>query len=299
MARVVLLVGEKRGRFPGSNCLYLKDGRARALVDAGCRREQILRLRDTVDAVIYTHIHPDHITHHELLAGKTVYAPAADGGFSSIHLLALRYAPEIAGYWLDYVRTVFGLTSVPTPARLYEPWEDIVVGDIVVEAMPARGHTAGHSILRIGRHVHLSDVDLTGFGPWYGHHESSIEAFLSDISLAATLEGDSFTSSHREKIFSKEEVLAELNRYRSALERQVRSVVELLEAMGTATPGDLARERVIYRRYIPGLEVVMNYFERNMVEKILDYLVSMNMAIKTGKGYRIAGSPVKILPGRV
>ncbi|MCE4617382.1 MAG: MBL fold metallo-hydrolase [Desulfurococcales archaeon] len=286
MSKVFLLVGERQGRFPGSNCLYLKGVKSRLLVDAGCKREQIMNLRDKVDGVIYTHVHPDHITHHELLRGKRVYMPVADGNFDTIEKLSLRYAPEVHEEWTRYVNTVFGLKTVPQHDHLYEPWESISIGDLEVEAVPAPGHTRGHHILWIEKHLHLSDIDLTSFGPWYGHPESSLEAFIADIELAYSLEASYYTTSHRERVFTRDEVLRELDRYRNALERQLASVLELLRSMGPSTPKRLAREKVIYKRYLPGHEVVMNYFEINMVEKILVYLsASRGVVFKSLHGY--------------
>ncbi len=290
MTRVMLLVGDRRGRFPGSNCLLVKGSKTTVLVDAGCRREQILEARDKVDAVVYTHIHPDHITHHKLLAGKPAVVPEADAPYTSLEALARRYAPEIWMDWIRYAQTVFGLDSPPTPTRTYGPWEEIRVGDVMIEAIPAPGHTRGHHVLLIGGHLHLSDIDLTGFGPWYAHPESSLEAFISDIRMIAECNASVYTTSHREREFNREEVLGEADRYLESLCRQVRSVASRVARAGRpVVPLDLAGSGVIYKVYLPGMETVMEYFEANLAWKILDYMTSIGAARRTPKGYLVDG----------
>ncbi|MCE4628159.1 MAG: MBL fold metallo-hydrolase [Desulfurococcales archaeon] len=291
MARVTLLVGDRRGRFPGSNCLIIKGAKNAVLIDAGCKREQVESARNHVDAVLYTHIHPDHITHHELLRGKPVIAPAADAAYESLEALAQRYAPEAWREWLRYVDTVFGLRSVPRADRAYEPWEEVRVGDVSIETIPAPGHTQGHTLLIIDGHLHLSDIDLTSFGPWYGHPESSITQFISDIAAARAVRAALATTSHRERAFTPEELDQELDRYLRALCRQAQEVHAALRRSGPAKPRSLAGAGVIYKKYIPGMEEIMRYFERMMIWKLLDHLTLVGAAKRTGRGLYEAGQP--------
>ena len=291
MARAILLVGERRGRFPSSNCLLIKGAKNAVLVDAGCRREHVESARSRVDAVLYTHIHPDHITHHELLRGKPAIVPAADAAYDSLEALARRYAPEAWREWLRYVDTVFGLRSLPGADRAYEPWEEVRVGDVSIETIPAPGHTQGHTLLLVDGHLHLSDIDLTSFGPWYGHPESSIAQFISDILAARAVRAASITSSHREKVFTPAELGHELDRYLEALCRQAREVHAALSRSGPTTPAGLAGAGAIYKRYIPGIEGIMRYFERMMIWKLLDHLTLVGAASRTGRGLYVAGQP--------
>ncbi len=288
MARVTLLVGGEDGRFPFSNCLVVSGARSRVLVDTGCGPDKLEPLRGRVDAIVYTHVHPDHIWGHRLFPETRTLVPAADHAYETLDALARRYAPEIVEAWLDYARTVFSLESPPRPAEPYDPWTTIRVGDVEIEAVPARGHTRGHTLLVVNGHVHLSDIDLTGFGPWYGHPESSLDAFAADMRLAAELASGarSVSTSHRERVFEPGEALRELDRYWRALCRQARAVAEAASP-GPATPGFLAARGLIYRRYVPGMERVMRYFEEAMIEKILDLLAALGAARKTGRGYEV------------
>ncbi|MCE4624720.1 MAG: MBL fold metallo-hydrolase [Desulfurococcales archaeon] len=285
MARVILLVGDKRGRFPGSNCLLVKGAKKALLVDAGCREEQVLEARDRVDAVLYTHIHPDHIPRHSLLRGKPMIAPLPDSIYHDLEGLARRYAPEIWRDWINYVHTVFSLRELPTIDRAYGAWEEVRVGDISIQTVPAPGHTLGHTLLLIDKHLHLSDIDLTSFGPWYGHPESSVEQFISDIMAAASIEAGQATTSHREKIFARKELEDEISRYMGALCRQAQTIYAGLIKYGPSTPEGLAGKGLIYRRYLPSMEAVMNYFEKMMIWKLLDHLATRGLVKRTASGF--------------
>jgi hypothetical protein len=96
---------------------------------------------------------------------------------------------------LDGLMDVYGLTGEPRAAFSkqiveefhYTPrpdangfsdghvWE---LGGVHVEAVHLPGHTRGHSGFRISGGVFfLSDIDLTGFGPYYGDVWSDLEDF--------------------------------------------------------------------------------------------------------------------------
>lgn len=283
--QVQLLVGDRKGRFPGSNCLLIKGARTRVLVDAGCRRDQILGVKHSIDAVVYTHIHPDHITYHELLEGVASYIPAYDASFPTIQEMAKRYAPPYWRDWISYIKAVFNLESLPVAHKVYDAWEAIKIGDIVIDAIPAYGHTKGHHVFIIGDYVHLADIDLTSFGPWYGHPESSIENIIADIKMIYELDGKTYTTSHKELLYDPDEVSEALNKYKYALCRQFTNTLMVLKGLSPSTPQEMVNKGAIYKRKIPGAEKVMEYFEYEMITKILDFLLAKGIVGKNRWGY--------------
>ena len=286
MARVIVVNGERRGRFPESNCFLIKAGGTTILVDAGCG--PVWDAARKSDFVVYTHFHPDHISGYRSIPGRVrQLAPRVDAVYASLGLsgLARRYAPEAAGEWLSYVWRVFRLRGVPS-AEPYHSWEPLRLGGTEITPIPARGHTWGHHMLLIdGSILILGDVDLTGFGPWYGHPESSIEAFLSDISLVREIEANTYYSSHLPEPLGREEALRRLDAYEARLHRSLEAVLRWMrEREVCARPLDLAGSGLIYRRYLPGMEAVMRYFETVMIGKLLDWAVSRGLARRGRKG---------------
>ena len=286
MARIIVVNGEMRGRFPESNCFLIKTSRATILVDAGCG--PVWEAAQKSDLVVYTHFHPDHISGYKSIPGRVrQLAPQADAAYASLGLrgLARRYAPEAAGEWLSYVRRVFQLRGVPS-AEPYYSWEPIRLGGTEITPVPARGHTWGHHMLLVDdSSLILGDVDLTRFGPWYGHPESSIEAFLSDIGLARELDAQAYYSSHLPEPLGREEALRRLDSYEARLRRSLETILRWMrERELCARPYELAGAGLIYRRYLPGMEAVMRYFETVMVGKLLDWAVSRGLARRNREG---------------
>ncbi|MEB3760295.1 MAG: MBL fold metallo-hydrolase [Desulfurococcales archaeon] len=283
--RIILITGPRNGKFPESNCLLVKDPKTSILVDSGCGEENVKRLRDKIDAIVYTHIHPDHITYHHLLEGKPTYIPVQDQPYQTLEELAKRYAPEIWKHWIKYAENVFKLEQPPTPQHVYESWQPFKIKNIEITPIPAQGHTRGHHMLLIDDNLHLSDIDLTRFGPWYGHPESSIQNFINDINLAKKIEAKTTSTSHIPNLYTKNEANKQLENYLNKLEEQITKVLDNMTRNTPLKPADLAGKGIIYRKYLPAMETVMNYFETQMIHKILEHLAYHGHLQKTHEGY--------------
>jgi len=288
MARVELLVGPRGGRFPYSNCLLVSGAKHRVLVDAGCGGEVLDSLEGRLDAVVYTHLHPDHIRGYRMARAPRVLVSCPEQGYTGLEHLARRFAPPVWDRWLEYASRVFGLDGVPEATGCYEAWEEVRVGGVSLEMIPAYGHLWGHHLVLAGRHLHLSDIDLTGFGPWYGHPESSPDVFHADIQTAVELAGEAeaVTTSHKPDVLDPYHAVSGLEAYARRLEEQAAQVWEWLARQERPVrPRDLVGRRVIYRRYLEGAEDIFAYFEEMMAWKLLNHLTIIGLARKTRHGY--------------
>ncbi|WP_062662600.1 MBL fold metallo-hydrolase [Aeropyrum camini] len=203
MARARLVPGPLSGRFPYSNCLLVEDGGFKVLVDTGC--EPWAYGLEGVDALVFTHFHPDHIRgFHRVRAGR-VLAPVGEEPYAgSLERLALRFAGEMWREWIDMARLAMDLQGVPEPSEYFRPGEDLCLRGVCLKTYPARGHLLTHTLLEApGGVVHLVDIDLTGFGPWYGNPEASPELFLLDIRAAAGLEAGEYVSAHKDRVYTR------------------------------------------------------------------------------------------------
>ncbi len=286
LARVKLVLGPNEGRFPGCNCLLVEEASTRILVDTGCGEEALLRLRDRIDAVIYTHHHPDHISGHHLVPdGVKVYSPAGEKPYRSIEDLAKRYATRVHRKWLAFATSYIGIKTVPTATDYFDPGEDICVRGVCLKTLAAPGHMRTHTLLEVEGQVHLTDIDLTSFGPWYGNPESSVTLFLADIEAAASLEAKTYTTSHKPRAYRRDEALSSMLRYALRVTETLRTLLKNLEELGEATPEALTGRGIVYRRYLPQAEDLMRYFERNMIAQLLGMLHVLGCARRTPSGY--------------
>ena len=58
------------------------------------------------------------------------------------------------------------------------------------------GHTRGHSGFRMDGVFFLSDIDLTGFGPYYGDVWSDLEDFEASLAKVRDEEADFYVTFH-------------------------------------------------------------------------------------------------------
>ncbi len=181
---VSVLRGADNGRYPSGNSLLVRGASESVVIDPSLTVVEHGGVPARVDAVINSHSHEDH------MAGNGLFANAA---------LHIHHDDLLGARDIDGLMEVYGLSG---PARAefermvieeftYSPRPDAVGfsdghvfdlgGGVTVEAVHLPGHTKGHSGFRIGDVFFLSDIDLTGFGPYYGDVWSDLEDFEDSL----------------------------------------------------------------------------------------------------------------------
>jgi len=217
---ITFVEGERRGRFPFGNCLVLggRSGSAVwALVDTGVGDEvlEALVARGLPDVVINTHYHFDHVRGNRRLlsggsAGKAAAGPEGAGGPDGVTGVGnpVFWCPageaEAFTRWEGFLRfTGFDLPGlegartvrqelgwVPTPVgREIRDGDELDLGGLRAVAVRLPGHTPGHTGLWFPAEgvIFAADIDLSGFGPWYGDVFSSIDDYLASLRRLETL----------------------------------------------------------------------------------------------------------------
>lgn len=250
--RVSVLVGDSNGKYPSGNSLVVRgDGEAVIIDPSVCvvaRGGAPLR----VDAVINSHSHEDHMPGNGLFTGSRIH----------IHHDDLPGAVS-----LDGLMDVYGLTGQPridfgrevveefnyTPRPDAEGFGDGHVwdlGGVRVEAVHLPGHTRGHSGFRIdGGVFFLSDIDLTGFGPYYGDVWSDLEQFEQSLVQVRDEEADFYVTFHHKGIIeSRDEFVAMLDAFEAVIPRRHEAMLDFLAEPHTID--DMVTNRFIYRSHV-------------------------------------------------
>ncbi len=182
---VYYIPGKNKSRFPYCACLYLKGRDLRVLIDAGMGSENIAPVKALgIDVLILTHCHIDHRLTRAEIADVPVWCHEKEASFlrDRNHLFT---AMGLKRSRLDLARQFHfapGTFDIAPAHRLIDG-ERIELGGLTLETIHTPGHTPGHLAFFIREHELLfaGDIDLTAFGPFYGHDFADIEEFLSSI----------------------------------------------------------------------------------------------------------------------
>jgi glyoxylase-like metal-dependent hydrolase (beta-lactamase superfamily II) len=280
-----LVHGANKGRFPWSHSI-LAVGDSVVLFDTGCGAEAVEEVKKdySIDLVINSHTHPDHFSCNHHFQGYELWVPEM---FASIlpdlESMSRRLAGggEPAREWLRLVREVLGHVPVP-PTGTFWDGDLIDLGPLRFRAVHTPGHTADHfCFLEEGSRILLSfDIDLTPFGPWYGHVECDLEQFCDSLHRVLELQPSMVVSSHRRPI--TEGIEEEVAAYDAVFVRRNERILGMLKS-GPATPEELAALSPIYGVPETGF-VLARYFEARMVEKHLELLERTGLAARGEDG---------------
>lgn len=279
----VYLVVNENG-FTYSNCLFIDDD-VRLLIDSGAGKALAEIKADTVDVLLNSHHHIDHMRSNNLFShSKVLTHPLEMEAMNSIiELTATRCWTDLMEEPLpfdpDTVSRHAGL-----PHRLDGPITDGQVldcGKTQVVVIHTPGHTQGHCSFFIPETdlAFLSDICLTRVGPWYGGPDADIDSFISSINRILELRPARLATGHLANIVDEDpgRVLTE---YRDRIYRREKRILEHL-AKSASSIEELAKEHFIYQHH-PNILVV--FWEKFMLKKHIDRLIRMDAVYETDPG---------------
>jgi glyoxylase-like metal-dependent hydrolase (beta-lactamase superfamily II) len=251
---VTVLYGARRGKYPQGNSVWIRGADRAAIVDPSlgllARRDRL----PSVDLVIHSHCHEDHVAGSHLFAEVPWHFHEAD-------------APGIRS--LDAFMAIYGMpTHIEEPFRKavveqfhFTPCEAPVVfrdgdvfdlgGRVTVEVVHTPGHTRGHSCLHVrwpgdeGGALYLGDIDLSSFGPYYGDAWSDLRDFERSIARVRAIEARFYVTFHHVGVVDRATFLERLGRFEAVIaDREAR----LLEFVATPRSLDeVVEHRFVYR----------------------------------------------------
>ena len=283
--RVSVLTGADLGKYPSGNSLLIRGDGEAVIVDPSVDVVAFGGAPAPIDAVINSHSHEDH------LAGNGLFSDAR------IHI---HHEDLIGARGIDGLMEVYGLTGTVRDefaAQIVEEFHYTArpdaegfadghvwdLGAVQVEAVHLPGHTRGHSGFRISDGVFfLSDIDLTGFGPYYGDVWSDLEQF--EASLAQVRDEDAefyVTFHHKGVIEGRENFLSLLDEFAAVIPRRHDAMLEYLAEPRSID--EMVTHRFVYRPH------VQHVFADN-VERRCAAMHVQRMLVR--------GEAVEVAPGR-
>lgn len=278
------LVGEANGSYPHGNSLLVRGRDASVVIDpslslVGRGRPQ------GIDQVILSHCHEDHIAGVHLFPDRPVAVHEADKlGLDTIDGLMAIYGldEEASAHWRDEVVREFHYVSRPD-ALAYTGANVWDLGGATVRAIHLPGHTRGHCGLLVEPDgvLYLADIDLTGFGPYYGDAWSDLDEFEASLEQCRDIDARWFaTFHHKGAIEGRDAFLPMLESFASVIPRRDHAMLEFLAEPRTID--DMVRHRFVYR---PHVELTfVDSVERHTAERHIARFVKRGQVVEVDAG---------------
>ena len=289
---VAVHLGAKSGKYPDGNQVLVQGADLRVAFDTPLVANRIGAAFDSVDMVILGHVHEDHMTGLHRVPQAAVHVHQADLAAAQSWAGLSRhfgYPPEVLGPLHDKLRAEFFYHPRPDATAYADGTVWQLGGGVSVRAQHLPGHTAGHCVLieQSQGVAFIGDIDLTGFGPYYGDATSNLADFRRSLAAVATLDARVWvTSHHRAVITERADFLAQLAAFTARLDEREARLLAMLAA-GPQTLDDLVRQRLLYPPEHDALWV--GFAERRSIGMHLDELLADGRVRATGDGrFRLA-----------
>lgn len=278
---VTVLVGDKNGKYPHGNSLWVEGREATAVIDPSlsvvARADE---LRGRADVVIQSHVHEDHVAGVHLFPQAKVYAHEHDvPGLQSLDgLMAIYGYGSLDAAMRDFVEAQFHYVARPD-THAYVDGDAFTLGGTQIRAIHMPGHTRGHCVLLVEPEgvLFLGDIDLTGFGPYYGDAWSNLDDFERSLRRVREVDARVWVSFHHAGVIDdRATFVAKLDRFEAKIaEREGALLAFLAEPHSLA---DMVRHRFLYPAHVdlPFIDAVeqrtieqhlARFLERGQVER--------------------------------
>lgn len=282
--RVTVLVGDNNGAYPSGNSLVIRGDGESVIIDPSVSVIDRGGAGLHVDAVLNSHSHEDHMPGNGFFADARVHIHHEDlPGAQSIEGLMEVYglSGQARADFTAQVLDEFHYTPRPD-AHGFSDGHVFDLGGVAVEAVHLPGHTRGHSGFRIdGGVFFLSDIDLTGFGPYYGDVWSDLEDFEASLLQVREEEADVYVTFHHKGIIEgRSTFVTMIDDFIAVIDRRHQAMLEYL--VEPRTIEEMADHRFIYRPHVQ--HVFADSVERRSARFHLDRMQRRGEATEVESG---------------
>ena len=285
------------GSFPLCNTLVVI-GDEILVVDPGCAIEDLRRFLMSVNlslqdvgTVVLSHIHPDHIAQATRIqrlskcriAANEITAPLFNDKEKMKEFLGFTKSNPVRPLWENLVnQRMYGALDEGKVDEVLSGGDKFSIGDTTLRVLCTPGHTPDHMCIELleANLVFGADIDLTEFGPYYGHPNSSIDDFRNSIRMLKDRQYSALISGHLANP-TVEDYAESLDAY----ERQIdfrEDLVLLAIQDGARSIQEITKSPIIY----PSLtDPVYLQFETWMVEHHISSLLKRELIERRDSGF--------------
>jgi glyoxylase-like metal-dependent hydrolase (beta-lactamase superfamily II) len=289
---VTVLVGEKNGKYPDGNALWIEGSETTAVVDPSLTAfARGSELSNRADLVVLSHVHEDHVAGVCSFPGASVHAHEQDvAGMRSLTGLMEMYGyGSLEADMGELVRSAFHYTARPD-AHGYEDGDVFDLGGTRIRCIHLPGHTRGHCGLLVEPEgvLFLGDIDLSSFGPYYGDAWSDLNDFDRTLERVRNIEARLWVSFHHVGIIEERQVfLDRLHRFAAKIGERDQRLLEFLVTPHTLT--EMVAHRFLYPPHASA--VFIDAVEERTIQQHLDRLLAQGRIVGDGNLYHAADRP--------
>ena len=247
---VTVISGAKGGKYPDGNSTMIRGSEGVVLIDPSLTVHDRGGVGVTVDRVLISHAHEDHMSGVGAVGATHVCTHEADligvqslDGFMQVYGLPAAAEAE----WRATVEREFNVTGWPT-ATGFADGDVFDLGGTSVTVMHLPGHTRGHSafVVESDGVAFIGDVDLSTFGPYYGDHWSDLADFEESLVRIRDLDAAYYVTFHHKGVVKgRDEFLRLLDLFESVIARRDDALMDMLERPRSFA--ELLEQGIVYR----------------------------------------------------
>ena len=290
--RVSVFFGEKNGKYPDGNQVLIRGTDRRAAFDTPIVANHIGPEFDATELVAMGHVHEDHMAGLHRLPAAAVHVheadlPAAQGWDGMLKAFGMTDPAVIQDMLAKFQRDFF---YAPRPdAKGYVDCARWDLGRTGIRAFHMPGHTAGHTVLLVEPEgvAFIGDIDLTGFGPYYGDAGSSLRDFRRSLARLPDIPAKVWVTSHHRGVYTeRERFLRDLAAFAAKFDERAQRLLDLLRE-SPKTLAQLAQHRMLYP---PGYESpwVVDAETRTISQHLVELLADGQVQVDGRGVYRTA-----------
>jgi glyoxylase-like metal-dependent hydrolase (beta-lactamase superfamily II) len=248
--QVTVLTGADGGKYPSGNSTLVVGSEAAVLIDPSLTVRARGGVPASVDRVLVSHAHEDHVAGLGCFPQASVHAHHDDLlGVHSLDGIMQVYGlpPDIDAVWREEVVREFHFTARPD-ATGFADGDVFDLGGVRVTVVHLSGHTRGHCgfMVEPGGVFFIGDIDLTGFGPYYGDHWSDLEDFERAIATVREMRADFYVTFHHRGVVEGHDAFVEsLDAFAAVIRRREQALLAFLAEPHTMD--DVVAHRFVYR----------------------------------------------------
>jgi glyoxylase-like metal-dependent hydrolase (beta-lactamase superfamily II) len=249
--RVSVVLGEKSGKYPNGNQVLIRGTDTRAAFDTPIVSNYIGPEFDATELVVMGHVHEDHMAGLHRLPNARVYVHEADVAAArswSGMVAAFGMTDEtVISRTLDKFQREFFYAPRPD-ALSYEDGMTWDLGQSTIRAFHLPGHTAGHCVLLVEPEgvAFTGDIDLTGFGPYYGDACSNLGDFRRSLQRLPDIPAKVWVTSHHRGVYTdRDRFLHDLAAFAAKLDEREQQILKWL-GESPKTLEQMVERRLLY-----------------------------------------------------